>query len=279
MAYCNWCQLESENDDVCVWCKRPLGTSQGVYQQARSDLHFLRSSEDGGEPTPIFAIVGALVLLGLVAGAILTFHSRSDQASNESDHWVLKDQAPEQAAPSAETQPAAFAPTPAPAPLYVPPSHQIDDPKTDKHSSARVITMGDSQTVVKNNGPLAGVKGENSLYFEGADFSAVVDKKGEKHLVGDVVVVNDTYGNLQSGSLWLRAGNSQFNLERYDGSINAPHFLGKFAVSGKASLKCHVLVKDLNPNVNFSGKRVLGLEGNIGGQPVHVEDELIVTYK
>jgi len=189
---------------------------------------------------------------------------------------VLKDQAPEQPAQPAAPAPVVFAPSPGS--LYIPPRPEPKSPQKDSSSSSHVI-RGSDYDLAKRNNSLEGARGENTLYFEGADFKSVADKKGAKHLIGDVIVVNDTYGNLQSGSLWLRAGNSQFDLLRYDGSINDPKILKKFTVSGKASLKCHVLVKGMNPNVDYIGKRVLGMEGLLEGQPVHVEDELIVRYK
>src|SRR5437660_3401517 len=152
MAYCNWCQLESESDDFCVWCKRPLGTAKGVHQQARSDLHFLRSSDDDGhyEATPIFAIIGAVVLLGLVAGGLLAFHAKKDEVA-ESDHWVLKDQAPDPSAQAQPTTQASYAA--APPVLFVP--RRPEAPEPQKSSSSRrpgIMMKDDYALAMRSNG-------------------------------------------------------------------------------------------------------------------------------
>src|SRR5438552_3307394 len=91
MSYCKWCELESDSEDFCVWCKRPLGSDSG-FRQAKSDLHYLRNSEDDGSegPFPIFAILGAVAFLAIIILAIMNFHPAAH--AEEPAHWTLADQ-------------------------------------------------------------------------------------------------------------------------------------------------------------------------------------------
>ena len=74
MPYCNWCQLESDRADVCVWCKRPFNTGPGVYAgQKTSTLQFLRNEDESDIPVPVFAFIGAVVFVGILVFALVSW--------------------------------------------------------------------------------------------------------------------------------------------------------------------------------------------------------------
>lgn len=288
MPYCNWCMLDSDSDDFCVWCKRPLGTSKGVYQQSRTDLHFLRQTDDEHESAPVFAIVGVLVFMCLIAGAVILFRNKDNSAA-DSQQWVLKDQADQeqlaqqqqqavqqQAQAEQAARPAIYAPAPTPpqTPQYTPQKQaQGGAPQPPPNF---LVSPGDY--VLPNRLSAhseSGLVKNDTLYFESVDFKPVADNAGVKHLIGNVVVVNDTYGNVQGGQLWVMAGASKFPLVRYDGSINAPHVLKDFALASKASMVCHVTASGLNPDIKFAGKKIIGMDAKLEGQPVHIEAEVV----
>lgn len=67
MPFCNWCQLESQGEDVCEWCKRP------VARFKYSGFDFIREIEPAGDRVvPIvasFVLICFLALLGYAAFA------------------------------------------------------------------------------------------------------------------------------------------------------------------------------------------------------------------
>lgn len=69
MAYCNWCSLETESDETCEWCKRPIRRNLGVYGYGNS-VAMLRE-EDDLPADRVTAIFG--VLIGAAFVALLLF--------------------------------------------------------------------------------------------------------------------------------------------------------------------------------------------------------------
>jgi hypothetical protein len=282
MAYCNWCMLESETEDVCVWCKRPLKAGQGAGSQVKNDLHYLRNIDDDPDGGfPVFAVLGGLVFLGLVIAAIFTFKP-ADKPQEQSEHWGLAAEKTPAKTPAADAPAEKWVPiypasnaAPAATARYTPPaasgnapsipSAPVERPSNANHSSWKTVDQWVDASLVTNN----------SIYFETVDFYLKRDAKGIQRLVGDIVVMNDTYGNLAKGELWLNVSNAKYSLVRYDGTIDAPKALPGFSISSKASLNCHVMAPNYNPAAAPTGKRTLSLGAYLQGQPVKVQSDIV----
>lgn len=287
MAYCNWCNLESESDDFCVWCKRPLGKS-GVYRQSRSDLHYLRHTDDDHQdgPLPVFAIIGAICFLAIVLIAIFTFKPHQAETV-DTTHLTLDDQAPEGAGPVGGAPPVtggagggSSVPTPtAPPPILVgssvqPPANGSRAGSSTQGSTPSTQTGGglavsNGVQNLPGGGSVAPAFGAgNTLYFESVDLAIKPDASGVKRLVGDIVVQNDTGANLARGALTLYIASTKYPLYRFDGSVEKPRFLPSFAISAKSGMTCHVLARDLDASSIPPGDRYLLLEGVQNGKPI-----------
>ncbi|MEQ1821414.1 MAG: hypothetical protein ABL949_02790 [Fimbriimonadaceae bacterium] len=121
MAFCNWCQLESQGDDVCEWCKRP------VARFKYSGFDFIREVEPSGDKViPIVASVVLICFLALIGYAALSKPAPAATAKLE-PIGTLTGSAPGSGGPSAAAVTAlkaASSPTAPPTaepPVYRPP--------------------------------------------------------------------------------------------------------------------------------------------------------------
>src|SRR5687768_15796759 len=73
MPTCNWCQLESEDNEVCSWCRQPMvGGRPVVYAARRSGVELLGDEETESRMVGMAGVAGGLILaLGIVAGLFL----------------------------------------------------------------------------------------------------------------------------------------------------------------------------------------------------------------
>jgi len=84
MAYCNWCHLDSESDDVCVWCKRPF--QRNVAYSGYTDTVGLLREETSDPSDRATAIVGAIVgaaFLAVVIYAAVNFGGSKGKGSTD----------------------------------------------------------------------------------------------------------------------------------------------------------------------------------------------------
>jgi hypothetical protein len=282
VEHCNWCNLDSDTDDFCIWCKRPI-QRRTVYSSAKTDLHFLNnaSSDDDDSPRfPVFAVIGIGAFVGIIAFAILSFKPPKD-APKEPEHWVAEnDPLP---APAPITHPTASVPYRSPAPPQVTsPAEYPEASGAQSTRSANTAPTTVNQTafgLAQSDGGDTGIAQyaqNQSLYFQSIDLHFAQNSSGASHLLGDVIVVNDTLGNLSDGKLTLTVGTANYPLVRYDGSISNPDFLGNFSIIPKASVSCHVYAKGLNPTTMPTGVRKVTLRANVQGAPVSLESKLAI---
>ncbi|MEQ1933547.1 MAG: hypothetical protein ABL962_06675, partial [Fimbriimonadaceae bacterium] len=74
MPFCSWCQIESETEDICAWCKRPLARFK------YSGFDFIREVEPAGDRVvPIVASVVLIAFLGLLGFAAFASRPNAGQ--------------------------------------------------------------------------------------------------------------------------------------------------------------------------------------------------------
>lgn len=295
MPYCNWCQLESDSIGSCVWCKRPFDDKTSVFNK-RADYHFLKTEEDVS-PTPYYAIFGVICIVALATLGYFTLRPKPvvNNNTNADTGWTI------QPGQSQVQQGSAVALTNYPQNAMNgsadmarrsnsysaagPGSTQQlwSDGKPDSFANdgtRRFTSTGrisGYQYLIFDN-PGADLTSSNSanltIFVQSVKFSLVQDHKGVTHLVGDVVVVNDMLSPLTDGKLWLQVAGMKYDLKPYDGSVNAPKWLGLIGIGSKQSGSVHVMAMGFKPWGPLAGTKHIGLDAKVASVPVRAEAEI-----
>lgn len=291
MPYCNWCNLESETENVCVWCKRPYSSGPSLFNNSKkSDIHFIRTDDDSSEmQLPIFAFLGVIVFIGVIGFAWYSFkHNAPESGSqnvaqvskpSDTDEVSLKYDLNQNHNPQAAPQPSFSAP-PTVAPQYSASGNAEPSPM---HTSLPFQVYG-----AKGDGPssilmfpvlwpdqvdhFSDVHGA-TLYFETAKFNRA-EVNGKEKLVGDVVVSNDGVASVSGAKMWLKIGATTMTLVPYTGTIDNPGPVSSLTIPSKKSTAIHVYANGYTPGMNLKLRSEVGLDGQISGQPVHITGQL-----
>jgi hypothetical protein len=86
MPICPWCGIESKNDLVCDWCKRPLALRPSRRTDARSGVDLLKQEDDegGGLVTRILSVVGVVALVAIIAVSIVLLRKQDEVTADNS---------------------------------------------------------------------------------------------------------------------------------------------------------------------------------------------------
>lgn len=76
---CNWCGQESNNDQLCDWCKRPL--RGGAAAASRVDLEFLRDADESDKPGTLRFVAIAACVLACIALLAIVLRPQSGSAA------------------------------------------------------------------------------------------------------------------------------------------------------------------------------------------------------
>ena len=128
MPRCQWCRQESQDPNVCDWCKRPLTAGWTPAAAAIPADRMSFAATQGDEPTSdrllMFSVVGIVVIVGAAFAMSMFSHKQPLPAVQPPAPPVIQPQTP----PAQDTQVAQPAPMPAsvpvestPAPVYTPP--------------------------------------------------------------------------------------------------------------------------------------------------------------
>lgn len=207
MPFCNWCQLESDSDDTCAWCKRPITRSYSLY----GNVALLRE-----EPEPSAdrwtGIVGSFVValfLGIVIYASVNYgkdQTKIEQAAS-TDHAPLQG-ARETASAAPSLTFAGVAPPPVPTSSRVSAS-PAREPSTPSAPPEGATAMFPANVSLTTDGGMT----VNPLYFETASLDPRSGKDGALILEGEAYLVNVSGYRATDLQFWVTAGAERLVLE------------------------------------------------------------------
>lgn len=257
MPFCNWCQLESDADDFCVWCKRPITRSHSFY----GNVALLRE-----EPEPSAdrwtGIVGSFVValfLGVVIYASVNYGKDQTkiQQAERTDHAPLQGTRGTPSAAPALTV-AAVAPPP------VSTSREVSatsprEPSTPSAPPEGATAMFPANVSLTTDGGIV----VNPLYFETATLDPRPGKDGSLILEGEAYLVNVSGYRATDLQFWVTAGAERLVLEPSSNQI--AHGDGLRIVLKGTGLKA---------SAHGLAEARLYVSGNVNGQ--RVSDSLAV---
>jgi len=265
MPICTWCGIESKNDLVCDWCKRPLALRAS---RKSGGVDVLGDGQDDYQSTwtprviAITAII-SLCLIGVVVWAISS--KKNDVALNNSPTEQvspIKDQVVERTPPARQV----FAPT-APAPLATPvflPSPTASPEVTSSRSVNAAdlnfynannnnrnrpnVTIGASVYLGDNDTPAERIRYAVKLSGGLLRFNAA-----EKVLYGRVAIVNTSEHNVTEFSLEAEIDGKPYTLSPYEGTVSKPRPLKSYLILPGEKVSIPVMI------TKFTGGRKSGI--------------------
>ncbi len=212
MAYCNWCRLDSDSDDECVWCKRPLAQNYTVYS-GRDAVSLLREDE-GFSTDRAVGVIGAcvgIVFFAVVVYALLTYKGGRTAKTDP----LNKVAATEMTWSGARSAP----PTPVPtAPYLAPPAVPRAAPAAPARSAA--TNTGSKPAAYTSLPSVAalrdgdfGESSEGGVYIDSAKLSSVRQSNGLFTVEGSVTVTNGGGASAQKLAFFLAVNELRVPLE------------------------------------------------------------------
>lgn len=217
MAYCNWCQLESDSEDACVWCKRPLVRSYSIYG-GRSAVSLLREDNDtrGDRIVGIVGLGVALLFISVVVYAAVSYANRQPSASAQIPTvpaGTVSNWSGERAPAAAETS---FSIAPPPQARQVAPSKPasaVQHPTSTQppaQDSLNSFTGVPAATAVRDGESPAKSEG---VYIESAKLSSSRQGDGRYSIAGLVYVANVSGNRIDKLTFELIVGDQHIPLK------------------------------------------------------------------
>ncbi len=261
MAYCDWCRLESDNEDSCVWCKRPIRRNYSTYGAASFDaIASLR--EEGAimdRATPILGALFVVLFVGIIGYAVshsasgptaVTQASQVDPSNRIADsekNWSgarLASMAPPEPAPRVQLT---NAPRPSTTPNWTQPA-----PRASQTTSAPSTTTYLATRPVDENGML-----NQGLMVESARLKPSLMSDGSCMISGTVNVRNIGSAKAEDFHFWLLVGDERIKLECASKQSLAVDTMTTFSLSARDLNSAIVNATNLRIRVeaqNYMGK-------------------------
>lgn len=228
MAYCNWCHLDSETDDVCVWCKRPF--QRNVAYSGYTDTVGLLREETSDPADRATAIIGAIVGVGFLAVVIfaaVNFGGSKGRASIDSLSRVAEtertwsaDRPSTMVMPATSAGPAPVMPPSPPRPLpSETPRPKPAPPSSTAGSNAQRYTfpsVGAAQS--------ARIDGETTttgVYLERVKIGSTKQEDGTYTVSGTITLGNVSGMRAYDLQFWLVFGEKRIRLSGGGGDLGS----------------------------------------------------------
>lgn len=220
MATCNWCQLESQNEDTCDWCKRPIRRNFSIY----GDVAMLRDDDEapGDRVSMMFGAIIGVALVGLIGYALINFRGgssgSSDPLSRIADNektWTAERSAPPPAPAAAAPAPATKPNVPVAAGNTAPRSIGKTTPPPTTRNTAPAPTSGYAlaSSAILRDGEVHASSSTTGFYLEKANLKVGKDDEGTYAISGDVRIGNTSGSRISEISFKLVANKREFALE------------------------------------------------------------------
>jgi hypothetical protein len=222
MATCNWCQLESQNEDTCDWCKRPIRRNFSIY----GDVAMLREDDEapGDRVTMMFGAVIGVALMGLIVFALINYRGGSSGTSDPMSRiadtektWTAERSAPAPApaTPAPPTKPNVPVAAASTAPRSI--GKQAPTPPPNRTASTSPTSgYALASSAILRDGEIHASSSTTGFYLEKASLKVGKDDEGTYAISGDVRIGNTSGGRISEITFKLVANKRDFALEMGD---------------------------------------------------------------
>ncbi len=248
MVVCPWCGQNTQSDNVCDWCKRPIDRKIGPPAGTRNDLDFLKEEADTERNNVIrWVLVG---VCAVACGAALFFVLRGTNPAPDTAEAQSPDGGPPRSQPVAQVTPAASARLVSMPEMQ---DHRPDYWIQQWNSGADLITnargadwtraapMARGSADVKLNVPL-----NSPVKIQNVALTVITLPNGDKRAVGKADIVNSAPSNVIDYRIELVWADKDYTMMPLEGSNKALHQVyykalrpGKRQTIQLVSLKIH----------------------------------------
>ncbi|HEY3782062.1 MAG TPA: hypothetical protein VGL56_13335 [Fimbriimonadaceae bacterium] len=291
MQYCNWCHLNSDTDDFCIWCKRPFNAAPSLFNMPkRPDFHLLQTDEDTSDlQVPIFTGLGILVFAGILTVAYFNLHRNKAVVQAGPAVTNLGELRPNSqnfnnpARLEFSGNPGTGSPTRPVAsaggnsafqrPPAIPGGSAA--PQSDSDWKSGTITHMNAVAVHGETAEEVGAPTASAIYFEIAKLTRQDDRNGVSHLTAEVVLVNNAHTSFSGGQLWLKIGDTRLKLRPFTGTLEHPRDLGLISLPAGSHFDFHVYAEGFKKEMNVANQqKTIGLDGLVADAPYHTSGEI-----
>lgn len=281
MPFCQWCQLESETDDKCVWCKRAFGPRISSSGSGRNDLYYLQERDAEVDRTPLIGGIMGALFIGVLIYAFVAYGNGPKKdvvASNATtenfsgkrpegmkDVYAERFQSSRPAASSAPARTVSNNPRPQQQHNPVQPVAQVR-PSTNPGQSESFPSPTRSAADPT-------VKDDTAGYLESASVNLVRDGD-QTSCVGSVTVVNAAGQHLKF-KLFLVIDGVRYELAPFKGKANNPQFMNSFELNVGQGESVGVIARNLQEHTNIQRMSVF-LESYGEDRKMTGGDELVI---
>jgi hypothetical protein len=221
MTLCPWCGQQTQADNVCDWCKRPIDR-KAVPAGARNDLDFLKEDGEGGHSSLLrWGAVGACAIACGVALFFVLRGSTNDMPESVSAN--SRDGGPPR--PPAQTSPQATAKLVSMPQMasrrpefWIQQWNNGNDIISNAASWSNRAPTARGSADIKTNVPL-----NSPVKLEKVAMTLVTLQNGDKRAVGKADIVNGTQNNIIDFRLELVWADKDFALMPLEGTKKSLH--------------------------------------------------------
>lgn len=276
MPVCTWCGIESKNELVCDWCKRPLALRAQRKNDGRTAVDLLRDGDEEGPNLPkVLFIVGAVVacLALLLVWVLSSRPANNAPTAANTEYTVQRDPAFPTNQSDVRTPVAqpVFLPQPqAPAPVQAPARTYTIDPT---QGGSREGTAPKIRVIINDPDSERGASAPAVRLSSGA-IRWLGGKRGMA--VGRVSIVNSTESHVVDLRLEAEINGHTYTLRPFEGNLDKPRTLASLDILPGERITLPVIV-----NGYSSGRKPAVLPARIrlesfldSGKP-YAQDEIM----
>jgi hypothetical protein len=245
MPVCQWCGIDSKNDVVCDWCKRPLGLKRAgnatVGGKSAIDL-LADNSDDNQAILPQVLAAGAVVCIAVVATVLYAISTNGkappapvanvNPPSPAHENFVAEKQ---------PISPVQASYTPPPPRVFLP-----QDPDINLHY--RLTAGAGSMPAPRASVQLDHQKDEVKFGLSAVKLTAFKQPNGKMMAIGKISVFNGSPDNIIDYNLTLISGGHKYKLVAFSGTFEQRELLSDHVVLSKEKAAIPVFADD------FKGK-------------------------
>lgn len=281
MPVCTWCGIDSKNDVICDWCKRPLALKNARMHDNRSAVDLLKDDEpaDNNLLAKALAFTGVAAVVALVIVAVVMVSRKSDVAQDGVPPEFSKNSnlvaertpavppTPPAAQPQGSGQPVFLAAQSLPSSNGTSSQVLLVDPNVRKDKD-RTVTI--HLTDDANVGVIP-----NPIRLAGGILRAVGSKRA---IVGRVSIINSSEFSVTEFRLEANIGGATYTLSPFEGSVDHPKAYNQLTISAGEKLTIPVIVRGRNASKRGSiVPATISVEAFMDGGSQSVIRDQIVT--
>lgn len=262
MGFCTWCQLETESEDTCEWCKRPVRRNPGLYDYGAVALLREDHGDSADRVTTIFGGLIGVAFVALIAFVVMNGRNAGpttdplSQIAESEKVWTA-----ERLAPASTPAPRPSVPVASATPSAMPrPTARV--PQTAAAPSASLAGSARSTPALLIDGEFAGSSPSTGLILEEANVAVVRTKGGQLAVKGEVRITNVTGGRLSDISMKLVTGKDEVPLDLGNQDTDLGSGSGRTFIVVALDLPervanaadAHVLVRGTGPGGDYQGR-------------------------